>query len=98
MYSRIILLFLFSFISQISMSSNFDINTKKIIGAKSNQEEWITHGRTYSEERFSGLKQINEKNQYSLQKKDGLYFPSLTEFTIENLNEYDAKIILCVGL
>ena len=62
MYSRIILLFLFSFISQISMSSNFDINTKKIIEAKSNQEEWITHGRTYSEERFSGLKQINEKS------------------------------------
>ena len=66
MYSRIILLFLFSFISQISMSSNFDINTKKIIGAKSNQEEWITHGRTYSEERFSGLKQINEKNVSNL--------------------------------
>jgi PQQ-dependent dehydrogenase (methanol/ethanol family) len=48
------------------MSSNFDINTKKIIGAKSNQEEWITHGRTYSEERFSGLKQINEKNVSNL--------------------------------
>ncbi|MDC0587100.1 PQQ-dependent dehydrogenase, methanol/ethanol family, partial [Gammaproteobacteria bacterium] len=45
---------------------NFDINTKKIVGAKSNQEEWITHGRTYSEERFSGLKQINEKNVSNL--------------------------------
>ena len=44
------------------------------------------------------IKLINENDQYNLQKKDGLYFPSLTEFTIENLNEYDAKIIVCIGL
>ena len=44
------------------------------------------------------IKLTTEKDQYSLQKKDGLYLPSLTEFTIENLKEYDAKIILCVGL
>ena len=44
------------------------------------------------------IKLINEKDQYNLQKKDGLYFPRLTEFTIENLNEYDAKIIVCIGL
>ena len=47
---------------------------------------------------FLKIKLINEKDQYNLQKKDGLYFPRLTEFTIENLNEYDAKIIVCIGL
>ena len=40
----------------------------------------------------------NEKIDYNLQKKDGLYFPDLTEFTIENLNDFDARIIVCIGL
>ena len=43
------------------------------------------------------IKLINEKIDYNLQKKDGLYFPSSTEFTIENLNDFDARIIICVG-
>ena len=41
---------------------------------------------------------INEKAEYSLSKKDGLYFPSSTEFTVENLNDFDARIIICVGI
>ena len=41
---------------------------------------------------------INEKTEYSLSKKDGLYFPSSTEFTIENLNDFDSSIIMCFGL
>ena len=41
---------------------------------------------------------INEKTEYSLSKKDGLYFPSSTEFTIENLNNFDSRIIMCFGL
>ena len=41
---------------------------------------------------------INEKTEYSLSKKDGLYFPSSTEFTIENLNDFDSSIIMCLGL
>ena len=41
---------------------------------------------------------INEKINYKLKKKDGLYFPSSTKFSIENLNDFDAKIIMCVGL
>ena len=39
-----------------------------------------------------------EKTEYSLSKNDGLYFPSSTEFTIENLNDFDSRIIMCVGL
>ena len=41
---------------------------------------------------------INEKNEYSLSKKYGLYFPGSTEFTIENLNDFDSRIIMCLGL
>ena len=41
---------------------------------------------------------INKNVDFHLKKKDGLYFPSFTEFTIENLNDYDAKIIICVGI
>ena len=37
---------------------------------------------------------MNE-NEYSLSKKDGLYFPSSTEFTVENLNDFDARVIMC---
>jgi len=44
------------------------------------------------------IKLINEKIDFNLQKKDGLYFPSSTEFTIENLNDFDARIIICVGI
>ena len=41
---------------------------------------------------------INETTEYSLSKKDGLYFPSSTEFTIENFNDFDSRIIFCIGL
>ena len=41
---------------------------------------------------------INEKTEYKLSKKDGLYFPSSTEFTVENLNDFNVRIIICVGI
>ncbi len=41
---------------------------------------------------------INKNKDYDLQNKDGLYIPSNTEFTFENLNNFDAKIIICIGL
>jgi quinohemoprotein ethanol dehydrogenase len=62
MKSKTITLLLCSLVANISVGSDFNIDAKKLIGANSNQEEWMTHGRTYSEERFSGLKQINENN------------------------------------
>jgi len=62
MKSKAITLLLCSLVANISVGSDFNIDAKKLIGANSNQEEWMTHGRTYSEERFSGLKQINENN------------------------------------
>ena len=50
MDSKIIHLFLLGLVTNITIASDFNIDAEKINGAKSNQEEWITHGRTYSEE------------------------------------------------
>ena len=40
----------------------------------------------------------NKDSEYVLNKQDGLYFPESTSFFIENLNKFDAKIIICIGL
>ena len=37
-------------------------------------------------------------SEYVLNKQDGLYFPASTPYFIENLNQFDAKIIICIGL
>jgi quinohemoprotein ethanol dehydrogenase len=39
-----------------------DVNAARIVAADREPESWITHGRTYSEQRFSPLKQINDQN------------------------------------
>ena len=39
-----------------------------------------------------------EKKQYILSEKDGLYFPAETSFYLENMNDYESSIIFCEGL
>ena len=39
-----------------------------------------------------------EKEQYILSEKDGLYFPAETSFYLENMNDYESSIIFCEGL
>ena len=39
-----------------------DVNTARIIHADGEPGNWMTHGRTYGEQRFSPLKDIDEKN------------------------------------
>ena len=39
-----------------------DVGGAQIIQADQEPGSWLTHGRTYSEQRFSPLKQINDKN------------------------------------
>ncbi len=39
-----------------------DVNAGRIINADQEPGNWLTHGRTYSEQRFSPLKQIDDKN------------------------------------
>ena len=41
---------------------------------------------------------VNKESEYVLNKRDGLYFPTSTSYVIENLNQFDAKIIVCIGL
>ena len=41
---------------------------------------------------------VNNDSEYVLNKQDGLYFPASTSYFIENLNQFDAKIIICIGL
>src|SRR6266849_11040756 len=39
-----------------------DVGSAQIINADQEPGSWLTHGRTYSEQRFSPLKQINDQN------------------------------------
>jgi quinohemoprotein ethanol dehydrogenase len=43
-----------------------DVDGAKIAGADSDPGEWLSHGRTYSEQRYSPLNQINTSNVKSL--------------------------------
>ena len=38
------------------------VDASRIINADSTSGDWLTHGRTYSEQRFSPLMQISDKN------------------------------------
>jgi len=38
------------------------VSDRQIVNAESQPENWLTHGRTYSEQRFSPLKQVNDHN------------------------------------
>ena len=41
---------------------DFQVNEDSIIGSKNDGQEWLSHGRTYDEQRFSELNQINTEN------------------------------------
>jgi glucose dehydrogenase len=42
------------------------VNADRIIAADSTPGDWISHGRTYSEQRFSPLEKINTSNVQDL--------------------------------
>lgn len=39
-----------------------DVNASRLLNADREPQNWLTYGRTYSEQRFSPLKQINDRN------------------------------------
>lgn len=43
-----------------------EVDAARIIGAASNNADWLTHGRTYDEQRFSPLARIHQGNVSSL--------------------------------
>jgi alcohol dehydrogenase (cytochrome c)/quinohemoprotein ethanol dehydrogenase len=47
---------------QPAASKPADVNGSRIVAADREPGNWMTHGRTYSEQRFSPLKQINDRN------------------------------------
>jgi quinohemoprotein ethanol dehydrogenase len=55
-----------------------DVDGARLIAAASDPANWLTHGGTYSEERFSALAQINENNVENL----GLAWVHETDSTI----------------
>jgi len=44
------------------VASKADVDAKRIIGADKEPGNWMTHGRTYDEQRFSPLSQVNDQN------------------------------------
>jgi alcohol dehydrogenase (cytochrome c) len=44
------------------ITNDSNVTASRIIDADREPENWLTHGRTYSEQRFSPLKQINDTN------------------------------------
>src|SRR6185503_13554230 len=43
------------------------VDTARLVGADGDAGDWLTYGRTYDEQRFSPLKQINADNVGQLQ-------------------------------
>ena len=48
--------------AQSTAASAAHVNGQRILDADSEPGNWLTHGRTYAETRFSPLKQINDRN------------------------------------
>ena len=46
----------------LACGSEYDIDTKRIVHANDEPENWLAHGRTYDEQRFSPLTDISAKN------------------------------------
>ena len=40
-------------------SEDFNVDADEIINADKNSDQWLSHGRTYNEQRHSTLDQIN---------------------------------------
>jgi quinohemoprotein ethanol dehydrogenase len=49
-------------VRQSAGASPANVNGRRISNADSEPGNWLTHGRTYTEQRFSPLKQINDRN------------------------------------
>ena len=45
--------------SLLVLASDFDITQQMVIESTDQPDQWLVHGRTYSEQRYSPLNQIN---------------------------------------
>jgi alcohol dehydrogenase (cytochrome c)/quinohemoprotein ethanol dehydrogenase len=46
----------------VEQSATADVNTLRIVAADEEPGNWMTHGRTYDEQRYSPLRQVNAEN------------------------------------
>ena len=61
-FTKIALAFsLIAFTHQV-WSEDFNVDADQIINAEKNSDQWLSHGRTYNEQRHSTLDQINSEN------------------------------------
>lgn len=47
---------------QVSSSADVDVNDRQMKAAAGDLDDWLLHGRTYSNQRYSPLRQINARN------------------------------------
>ena len=73
----------------------------KIINLKSSQESNVFNFKkntTYLSLNDNLEVILDNDIKFSLNQKDGLYFPKNTSFKIKNLNNFDVNIIFCIGI
>ena len=61
-FSKILSIGLFSLFLSDVRGADFQVNGDSIKESKNNSQEWLSHGRTYDEQRFSELNQVNTEN------------------------------------
>ena len=60
--TKTVLAFSFIAITNQVCSEGFNVDGDQIINANKNSDQWLSHGRTYNEQRHSTLDQINSQN------------------------------------
>ena len=61
-FSKTLSIGLFSLFLSDVHGADFQVNGDSIEKSKNNSQEWLSHGRTYDEQRFSELNQVNTEN------------------------------------
>ena len=61
-FTTIALTFLLILFTNQVRSEDFNVDADEIINADNNSDQWLSHGRTYNEQRHSTLDQINSEN------------------------------------
>ncbi len=53
-------------LNSLVLASNFDITQQRVIESTNQPDQWLVHGRTYAEQRYSPLNQINTETVKNL--------------------------------
>ena len=64
--AAILLYFTFYPLNSLVLASDFDITQQRVIESTNQPDQWLVHGRTYAEQRYSPLNQINTETVKNL--------------------------------